>query len=143
MAEGLQHIYSPENLDLADRICQQGALISESPLATKSVSHNFPIRNCVISGISQGILVTEASVKSGALITATFGQEQNREFFAVPGRIGSHPSSGCNQLISRNQAKLFTSATEILEDFLPNIFNKARIQLSFPEPSKQMILLQS
>ena len=84
MAEGLQHIYSPENLDLADRICQQGALISESPLATKSVSHNFPIRNCVISGISQGILVTEASVKSGALITATFGQEQNREVFAVP-----------------------------------------------------------
>lgn len=143
LAEGLQHIYSPENLDLADRICQQGALISESPLATKSVSHNFPIRNCVISGISHGILVTEASVKSGALITATFGQEQNREVFAVPGRIGSHPSSRCNQLISRNQAKLFTSATEILEDFLPNIFNKARIQLSFPEPSKQIILLQS
>ena len=136
LAGGLQHIYPPENQNLADRICQQGALISEFPLATKPVSHNFPIRNRVISGISQGVLVTEASVKSGALITATFGQEQNREVFAVPGRIDSHPSSGCNQLISRNQAKLITSATEILEDLLPSISNKAGIQLSFPEPSK-------
>ena len=96
LAGGLQHIYPPENQNLADRICQQGALISEFPLATKPVSHNFPIRKRVISGISQGVLMTEASVKSGALITATFGKEQNREVFAVPGRIDSHPSSGCN-----------------------------------------------
>ena len=143
LAGGLQHIYPPENENLADRICQQGALISEFPLATKPVSHNFPIRNRVISGISQGVLVTEASVKSGALITATFGQEQNREVFAVPGRIDSHPSSGCNQLISRNQAKLITSATEILEDLLPSISNKAGIQLSFPEPSKLVQLPRS
>ena len=80
--------------------------------------------------------MTEASVKSGALITATFGQEQNREVFAVPERIDSHPSSGCNQLISRNQAKLITSATDILDDLLPSISNQAGIQLSFPEPSK-------
>ena len=79
LAGGLQHIYPPENQNLADRICQQGALISEFPLSTKQVSHNFPIRNRVISGISQVLLVTEASVKSGALITATFGKEQNRE----------------------------------------------------------------
>ncbi|MDG2199289.1 MAG: DNA-processing protein DprA [SAR324 cluster bacterium] len=96
LAGGLQHIYPPENQNLAGRICQQGALISEFPLATKPVSHNFPIRNRVISGISQGILVTEASVKGGALIIETFGQEQNCEVFAVPGRIDSHPSSGCN-----------------------------------------------
>ena len=80
--------------------------------------------------------MTEAIVKSGALITATFGQEQNREVFAVPGRIDSHPRSGRNQLISRNQAKLITSATDILEDQLPSISNQAGIQLSFPEPSK-------
>ena len=80
--------------------------------------------------------MTEASVKSGALITATFGKEQNREVFAVPGGIDSHPSSGCNQLISRNQAKLITSATDILEDLLLSISNQAGIQLSFPEPSK-------
>ncbi len=143
LAGGLQHIYPPENQNLADRICQQGALISEFPLATKPVSHNFPIRNRVISGISQGVLMTEASVKSGALITATFGQEQNREVFAVPGRIDSHPSSGCNQLISRNQAKLITSATDILEDLLPSILNQAGIQLSFPEPSKLVQLPRS
>ena len=130
LAGGIQHIYPPENQNLADKICQQVALISEFPL-TKPVSHNFPIRNRMISGISSGVLVTEASVKSGALITATFGQEQNREVFAVPGRIDSHPSSGCNQLISRNQAKLITSATDILEDLLPSISSKAGIQLSF------------
>ena len=128
---------------MADRICQQGALISEFPLATKPVSQNFPIRNRVISGISQGVLVTEARVKSGALLTATFGQEQNREVFAVPGRIDSHPSSGCNQLISRNQATLIISATDILEDLLPSISNKAGIQLSFPEPSKLVQLPRS
>ena len=143
LAGGLQDIYPPENQNLADRICQHGALISEFPLATKPVSHNFPIRNRVISGISQGVLVTEASVKSGALITATFGQEQNREVFAVPGRIDSHPSSGCNQLISRNQAKLITSATDILEDLLLSISNQAGIQLSFPEPSKLVQLPRS
>ena len=143
LAGGLQHIHPPENQNLADRICQQGALISEFPMATKPVSHNFPVRNRVISGISQGVLVTEASVKSGALITATFGKEQNREVFAVPGRIDSHPISGCNQLISRNQAKLITSATDILEDLLPSISNKAGIQLSFPEPSKLVQLPRS
>ena len=143
LAGGLKHLYPPENQNLADRICQQGALISEFPLATKPVSHNFPIRNRVISGISQGVLVTEASVKSGALITATFGQKQNREVFAVPGRINSHPRSGCNQLIPRNQAKLITSATDILEDLLPSLSNKAGIQLYFPEPSKLVQLPRS
>ena len=143
LAGGLQHIYPPENQNLANRICQQGALISEFPLATKPVSHNFPIRNRVISGTSQGLLVTEASVKSGALITATFGQKQNREVIAVPGKIDSHPSSGCNQLISSNQAKLITSATDILEDLLPSISNKSGIQLSFPEPSKLVQLPSS
>ena len=143
LAGGLQHIYPPENQNLADRICQQGALISEFPLATKLVSHNFPIRNCVISGISQGVLVTEASVKSGSFITATSGLENNREVFAKPGRIDSHPSRGCNQLISRNQAKLIISAMDILEDQLPSISNNAEIQLSFPEPSKLIQLPRS
>ncbi len=136
LACGLQDIYPPENQNLADRICQHGALISEFPLATKPVSHNFSVRKRVISGISQGVLMTEASVKSGALITATFGKEQNREVFAVPVSVDSHPSSGCNQLLSRNQAKLITSATDILEDLLLSISNQTGMQLSFPEPSK-------
>ena len=143
LAGGLQHIYPPENQNLADRICQQGALISEFPLAAKLVSHNFPVRNCVISGISQVVLVTEASVKSGAFITATSGQEQNREVFAKLGRIYPHPSRGCNQLISRNQAKLIISAMDIIEDQLPSISNNAEIQLSFPEPSKLIQLPRS
>ena len=77
-------------------ICQQGALPSEFLLATKPVSDNFPIRNRVISGISQGVFVTKASVKSGALITATFGREQNRKVFAIPRSVDSYPSSGYN-----------------------------------------------
>ena len=80
------------------KICQQGALASEFLLATKLVSDNLPIRNRVISGISQGVFVTEVSIKSGALITATLSQEQNRKVFAVPGSVDSYPSSGYNQL---------------------------------------------
>ena len=131
LAGEIQHTYPPENQNLADKICQQVALISEYPLATNPVSHNFPVRNRVISCNSHGVLVTEANVKSGALITSTFGQEKNREVFAIPCRIDPHPSSGYNQLISRNQAKLINSATDILEDLLPSISSKAGIQLSF------------
>ena len=82
-------------------------------------------------------------MKSGALMIATFGQEQNREVFAILGKIDSNPNSGCNQLISRNQAKLITYATDILEDLLPSISSKGGIQLSFPEPFKLIQLLRS
>ena len=87
--------------------------------------------------------MTETSVKSGALITATFGQEQNRKVFALPGSVDFYPSSGYNQLFSRNRAKLIISATDILEGPLPTISNKGGIQLSFPEPSKLIQLPRS
>ena len=87
--------------------------------------------------------MTEASVKSGALITATFSQEQNRKVFAVPVSVDSYPISRYNQLFSRNRAKLIISATDILEDLLPTISNKGGIQLSFPEPFKLIQLLRS
>ena len=87
--------------------------------------------------------MTEASVKSGALITVTFGQEQNRKVFAVPGSVDSYPSSGYDQLFSRNRAKLIISVTDILEDLLPTISNKGGIQLSNPESFKLIQLLRS
>ena len=87
--------------------------------------------------------MTEASVKSGALTTATFGREQNRKVFAVPRSVNSYPSSGYNQLISKNRAKLIISATDILEDLLPTISTKAGIKLSFQEPSKIIQLPRS
>lgn len=143
LAGGLQHIYPPENRALAQRITEQGALLSEFPLATRPVAHNFPIRNRLISGLSQGLLVTEAGVRSGAIITAVFAQQQNREVFAVPGRVDSAASGGCNRLISRQQARLVSSGAEILEDLLPDAAQPA-VQLSLmQEPSTEKLSEQA
>ena len=116
LAGGLQHIYPPENKNLAEEILKNGALVSEFPLGVKPLARNFPIRNRVISGLSMGIVVTEARKKSGAKITAAFALEQNREVFAVPGRVDSAASSGTNSLIARQHAKLVSSAEDILEE---------------------------
>lgn len=116
LAGGLQHIYPPENKKLAEEILKNGALVSEFPLGVKPLARNFPIRNRVISGLSMGIVVTEARKKSGAKITAAFALEQNREVFAVPGRVDSAASSGTNSLIARQHAKLVSSAEDILEE---------------------------
>ena len=116
LAGGLQHIYPPENKTLAAEILKNGALVSEFPLGVKPLARNLPIRNRVISGLSMGIVVTEASKKSGARITAAFALEQNREVFALPGRVDSSASSGTNSLIARQHAKLICSAANILEE---------------------------
>jgi len=116
LAGGLQHIYPPENKKLAEEILKNGALVSEFPLGVKPLARNFPIRNRVISGLSMGIVVTEARKKSGAKITAAFALEQNREVFAVPGRVDSAASSGTSSLIARQHAKLVSSAEDILEE---------------------------
>ena len=115
LAVGLQHIYPPEIKQLAEEILKNGALVSEFPLGVKPLARNFPIRNRVISGLSMGIVVTEAHKKSGAKITATFALEQNREVFAVPGRVDSAASSATSSLIARQHAKLVSSAEDILE----------------------------
>jgi len=107
LAGGLQHIYPPENKNLAEEILKNGALVSEFPLGVKPLARNFPIRNRVISGLSMGIVVTEARKNSGAKITAAFALEQNREVFAVPGRVDSAASSGTNSLIARQQCRRY------------------------------------
>ena len=96
LASGLDIIYPPDNTGLAKRIVEsgQGALITEFPLGVKPDNRNFPARNRIISGMSLGVLVTEAPQKSGALITARFALEQGREVFAVPGNILSPRSTG-------------------------------------------------
>jgi DNA processing protein len=91
-------------------------LVSELPLGVKPIARNFPIRNRVISGLSMGIVVTEAREKSGAKITEAFAVEQNREVFALPERLDSSASSGTNSLIARQHAKLICSAANILEE---------------------------
>ena len=98
-ASGLDIVYPAENANLARRVMQQGALISEYPLGTKPRADNFPRRNRILSGLSLGVLVIEAGESSGALITAHLALEQNREVFAIPGSILSSASKGTNQLI--------------------------------------------
>ena len=111
---GLDKIYPKENINLAKQIIKSGGcIITEYPLGTKPEKLHFPQRNRIISGLSKGVLVVEASEKSGSLITAEFALEQGREVFAIPGNIDNINSEGTNNLIKQG-AKLVTNYEEIL-----------------------------
>lgn len=120
MGSGLDYIYPGENKKVAEKIIEQGALISEFPMGTKPDAVNFPRRNRIISGLSLGTIVIEAGVKSGALLTANYALEQNREIFAVPGNINSPKSIGTNQII-KDGAKLISSASDVLVELEPQL----------------------
>ena len=112
---GLDIIYPIENSNLAKQIIEHGAIISEYPLGTKPKPEYFPRRNRILSGISLGVLVTEAGESSGALITADLALEQNRDVLAVPGSVLSLASYGTNHLIQQG-AKLVQNCQDILEE---------------------------
>jgi DNA processing protein len=114
LACGLDLVYPPEHVRLAQEIMERGALISDYPLGTQPRSEYFPRRNRIMSGISLGVLVVEGSVTSGALITARQALEQNREVFAVPGSIYSPGCRGTNKLIQDGEAKLVAGIQDIL-----------------------------
>lgn len=114
LGSGVDIIYPPENKSLAEKIVQNGAIVSEFPLGFPSVPSNFPARNRIISGLSLGVLVTEAALDSGSLITAGCAAEQGREVFAVPGPIISKMSEGANNLIKEGVHPA-TGAGDILE----------------------------
>ena len=117
---GLDKVYPAANRDLAHQLAKQGALVSEFPLGTPPTGSNFPRRNRLISGMSIGCLVVEASQQSGSLITARQAIEQGRDVFAIPGSIHSPQSRGCHKLIKQG-AKLVETAQDILEELAGQI----------------------
>jgi len=112
----LDHLYPPENAELARQIAKNGAVISEYPLGRLPDRMTFPYRNRIISGLSMGVLVVESGVRGGAMHTADAAIEQGRTVFAVPGRIDSPGSRGPHRLI-KNGAKLVESLDDVLEEF--------------------------
>lgn len=117
---GIDGCYPASNRELFDRILASGgALVSVFPLDTAPEPYNFPIRNEIVAGMSRGVLVTEAGEKSGTLITAGLALDYGRDVFALPGDITKATSVGSNALIRDGQAKLVTSALDILNEYNP------------------------
>jgi DNA processing protein len=115
---GLDIVYPAANSALARELAQRGLVVSEFPIGAPPLEHHFPRRNRIISGLSRGVLVVEAAIASGSLITARLAGEQGRDVFAIPGSIHSPFSKGCHRLI-RQGAKLVDSAADILDELAP------------------------
>lgn len=144
LGSGLDRVYPASNLQLAQKIVNEnrGAVISEFPLGTISFKSNFPQRNRIISGLSLGTLVVEAAQRSGALITANFTLEQNRQVFAIPGSIFSSQSAGCNNLIKLG-AKAVSSYLDILDDLnIPDKWLGQSAEEIKPETKEEMEILK-
>ena len=138
---GLDVVYPAENSKLAHDIMSHGTIVSEYPLGTKPRAENFPRRNRILSGLSLGVLVVEADELSGAMITARFALEQNREVFAVPGSILSPVSKGTNNLI-KDGARLVTGCRDILEELnLTTVARQMEMKEIIPETAVEATLI--
>ncbi len=129
---GVDIVYPPENKKLYERIAESGAVLSEYSMGVEPSAHNFPARNRIISGLAHGVLVVEAGMKSGSLITARTALEQGREVFAVPGSIYSFKTKGAHSLI-KSGAKLVEGARDIFEELRLDVIPRKG---PGPEPDK-------
>ena len=130
LGSGIGHLYPPENQALADRIAEQGAVLSEYPVLYVPDKQSFPLRNRIVAGLSSGLLVVEAPARSGALITANQALEQGRSVFAIPGPIDRPSSEGCHRLIQQG-ASLVCSAEDVIEELGSGI-NTLPLQFDSP-----------
>ena len=148
---GIDRIYPSNNAALAREIAACGAIVSEFALGTPPLPHNFPRRNRIIAGLTQGVLVVEAALNSGSLITARLATEIGREVFAIPGSIHSPLARGCHRLI-RDGAKLVETAEDVVEELRgglgdrlpvaarPAARSRRRAARDTPQPSTQVNL---
>ncbi len=136
MGTGLDQVYPAANHDLAIKIRQTGALISELPLGTGPRKHHFPARNRLIGGLCLGVLVVEAAEQSGSLITARLSAEQGREVFAIPGSIHNPMAKGCHRLI-REGARLTESVADIFNEISDRLTPPAYIEPPVRSPSAE------
>lgn len=141
VATGLDRVYPARHKELAHEIAARGAIVSEFPLGTPPLAEHFPNRNRLISGLSLGVLVVEAAVGSGSLITARLATDQGREVFAIPGSIHSPLSRGCHALI-RQGAKLVETANDVLEELgaLARVAGESRaLPADLPAAQRQLL----
>jgi DNA processing protein len=139
LGTGVDVVYPASNRALFDAIRSRGLLLSEFALGTPGIAHNFPRRNRIISGLARGVLVVEAALRSGSLITARLAAEAGREVFALPGSIHSPTARGCHRLI-KDGAKLVESAQDVLDELRIDVRAAER---RAPRPAAHEALLQS
>ena len=134
---GIDRTYPPEHERLRQQIEERGAILSEAPMGAPPHSHHFPRRNRIISGLSLGVIVTEAAIRSGSLITARLAAEQGREVFAVPGFVKAETSRGTNALLKEG-ATLIERAQDVIDAILPQLEEAARLRLqSYQEKNER------
>ena len=133
---GIDRTYPPEHERLRRQIEERGAILSEVPVGAPPHSHHFPRRNRIISGLSLGVIVTEAAISSGSLITARLAAEQGREVFAVPGFVKEDTSRGTNALLKEGAA-LVERAQDVIDAVLPQLEQALRLRL---QPSREKIV---